>query len=279
MLRAVLLCILVSIIGAQVVEDMLCAGRTWEPECTTGNVRIIAASYGKTDGSFCGGTDQDSFVVNCAIDVAETLRTMCGGKPKCSVPVEGGDVCAGSSKFLQIVWGCETGIPQNKVNNKNVNIFVTTSATRANAVAMHGQMVKGANLYVFVDPADGLTEVRWFLDQGNTVITIDDTAPFEFYPGAAWDTTVLPDGTHRVLAILAFSDNTFGSIDATVTVNNALPKAAAATQKASDMYVDTTTVTQTEPTVPTAVPWTLFGIGAAVAIVLLVVIIVKSRSA
>jgi len=280
MLQVVLLCVLVTAISGQVVEDVLCGGRTWEPSCTGGaNIRILAASFGKTD-AICGGNDTEPWTVNCAVDVAEILRGMCGGKPQCSVPVEGRDACPGSSKFLQVIWGCTSGIPQNKIGNKNINIVVSGTPTRANPTPLHGQTVKGVNLYVFVDPSDGLLEVRWFLDQGSTVITIASTAPYEFYPGASWDTTTLPDGIHRVLALLLFTDGTSGSVDATVTVNNGQPQVAArATAKASDSFVESGTVTQTQPTVPTAVPWSLFGVSVAVAVVLLGIVIVKGRAA
>jgi len=278
MLQIVLLCVLVTVINGQVFEDVLCGGRNWEPFCPTGgNIRIIAASFGKTDG-FCGGNDTDPWTVNCAVDVAENLRGMCGGKSSCTVPVEGRDACPGASKFLQVIWGCSSGIPQNKVNNKNINIVVSNTATRVTPVPLHGTIVKGSNLYLFVDPSDGLTEVRWFLDQENTVINVASTAPYEFYPGNSWDTTVLSDGSHRVLAQLLFSDGTSGSIDATVTVNNAQPKAAAAVEKASDVYVESATITEKEPVVPTAVPWSLFGVSVAVAVGLLGVVIIKSRT-
>jgi len=286
MLQLVFLCLILAAIGnAQVVEDVLCEGRVFEPKCQQGNIRIIAASFGKTDGAFCGGNDPEPWSVNCAVDVVEQLRASCQGRPYCSVPVVGGDACAGSSKFLQAVWGCETGVPQNRVNNKNVNIMFSTSAGRTNPSALHGKTISGSNTYVFLDTAGiNLIEARWFVDQTNLVVTVDDTAPFELYANRAWDTTQLTDGSHRVMALLAFDDGTTGSIDATVTVRNGANQqqnigiAGAARERASDAYVESATINAVDPIVPKEVPWALFGVAGIVALILIVVIVVKSRS-
>jgi len=281
MLQVVFLCLFLTAIKAQVVEDVLCEGRMFEPKCQQGNIRIVAGSYGKTDGAFCGGNDPDPWSVNCAIDVAEQLRASCQGRPTCSVPVVGGDACVGTSKYLQVVWGCETGIPQNRVNNRNMNIMFSNSQNLATPAPLHGKTVSGANTYVFLELATGntLIEVRWFVDQTNLVVSVDDAAPFELYPGRAWDTATLTDGPHRVMALFAFEDGSTGSIDATVTIRNGAPPANRATQRASDSYTESATLTAVDPLVPKEVPWALFGVGATVAVILVVVIFVKSRSA
>jgi len=283
MLRVLaLLCLIFTTINAQVVEDVLCEGRVFEPKCAQGNIRIIAGSFGKTDGAFCGGNDPEPWSVNCAVDVAEQLRASCQGKPSCSVPVAGGDACVGTAKYLQVIWGCETGVPQNRVNNKNINIVFSNSADRSNPAPLHGKTISGANTYVFLDTANNnLIEARWFVDQTNLVVTVDDSAPYELYPGRAWDTTTLADGPHRVMALFAFDDGTTGSIDATVTVRNGAaqqPRAAAAIQRASDSYTESAALNAVDPIVPKEVPWALFGVAAVVAVCLVVVIIVKSRS-
>jgi hypothetical protein len=286
MLQLVFLCLFLTAIKAQVVEDVLCEGRVFEPKCQQGNIRIVAGSYGKTDGAFCGGNDPEPWSVNCAVDVAEQLRASCQGRPSCSVPVVGGDACVGTSKYLQIVWGCETGVPQNRVNNRNINIMSSNSADRTNPSALHGKVVSGANTYVFLDTTgNSLIEARWFVDQTNLVVTVDDTAPYELYPARAWDTSSLTDGPHRIMALFAFEDGSTGSIDATVTVRNgqaqAAPpriQAAAAIQRASDSYTESATLTAVDPIVPKEVPWALFGVAALVAVILLAVIVVKSRS-
>jgi len=286
MLQVVFLCLIFSTIAnTQVIEDVLCEGRVFEPKCQQGNIRVVAASYGNTDGTFCGGNDTEPWIVNCAVDVVEQVRTPCQGKPYCAVVVTGFDACVGSSKYLQVIWGCETGVPQNRVNNKNTNIMVSASADRTNPVALHGLTVNGAGPYVFLDPAGNtIIEVRWFVDQTNLVVTVDDSAPYELYPNRPWDTTPLTDGTHRVVAVISFADNTTGNIDATVTVRNGnnqqqnIGMAGAAVERASDTYTETATVNAVGPIVPKEVPWTLFGVAAIVAVILMVVVIVKSRS-
>jgi len=282
MLQVVFLCLIFTAVNTQVTEDVLCEGRVFEPKCTDGNIRIIAASYGKTDGAFCGGNDPEPWSVNCAVDVVESLRATCQGKPTCSAPVVGSDPCVGTSKYLQVVWGCESGIPQNRVNNKNLNIVFSTSADRTNPLPLHGKTISGSNIYVFLDIAgNSLIEARWFVDQTNLVVTTDDSAPFELYQGRAWDTTALNDGSHRIVAIFAFEDGTTGSIDATLTIRNGAAQQVAlnrATQRASDSYTETATIKAVDPMVPKEVPWALFGVGALVAVILIVVIIVKSRS-
>jgi len=296
-MRLLVLCLIfTAICKAQVVEDVVCEGRVFEPTCSQGNIRIIAASYGKTDGSFCGGNDPESWAVNCAVDVAEQLRATCQGKPSCSAPVAGGDVCAGTSKYLQVVWGCETGVVQNRLNIRNMNIMYSTSADRTNPSPLHAKNISGTSIYVFLDTgANALLESRWFVDQTNLVVTVDDAAPFELYPGRAWDTTTIPDGSHRVMALWAYDDGATGSIDATFNIKNgaanqqvqqqaqqqrqlAFAGIAAARERASDSYTETATINAVDPIVPKAVPWTLFGAAAVVAVILIVVIIVKSRS-
>jgi len=275
----VFLCLLVSMLNAQqVVEDVLCEGRTFEPKCTTGNIRIIAASFGVTDGGFCGGNNQDQWAVNCAVDVADTIRTSCGGKPTCSLKVEGRNPCAGSVKYLQVVWGCDNGVPQNRVNTKGVNIMVSSSPIRTSPIALHGQTVRGSNLFIFLQPADQVQEVRWFIDQTDLVVTTNALSPFDLFPGRPWDTTTLAEGNHRLMAIIAFNDQTTGSIDATVTVRNGVPLAAAALSKPSDSFVESGTVIESQPTIPAAVPWSLFAVAVVVAVILIVVIVLKIKS-
>jgi len=277
----VLLCLISAsiVINARVTEDILCEGRLFEPRCATGNIRIVAASYGVVDGTFCGGVvNQENWVVNCAVDVAENIRTLCNGRTTCSVPVEGRYPCAGSSKFLQVIWGCDTGIPQNRVNNRGVNIMVSSNAQRTVASPLHAQTVRGSSLYVHLNPSDGITEVRWFVDQTDLVVTTTTVAPFDLYPGRAWDTTALSDGTHRVMAAIAFTDGTLGTIDATVAVRNSGPIVAAAVVKPSDAYVESATVTQVEPTIPAAVPWSLFAVAVFAAVALIIAIVIKSRA-
>jgi len=276
------LCVLLaSALNAQVMEDVLCEGRSWTPVCSSGNIKIVAASFGMTDGQFCGGREQSSWTVNCAVDVAENLRNLCGGRPSCSVPVEGRNPCAGNTQYLQVVWGCDSGIPQNMINNRGVNIAVSTSPLRTSPVPLHAQPIRGS-LYVFLAPLDpNIVEVRWYIDQTDIVVSTTTTAPYDLFGTRAWDTTTLPDGTHRVSALLSFSDGTTGSVDATVFIRNTAAPAvtASATADNSQTYVDSATITEVKPLVSPAIPWSLFAIAVVVAGILLVVIVYKIKVA
>jgi len=281
MLKHLLLCFIAfSAINAQVIEDVLCEGRVFTPVCASGNIRIVAASFGVTDGQFCGGKDNTAWTVNCAVDVAENLRNLCGGRPTCSVPVEGRNACAGTTKYLQVVWGCDSGIPQNLVNNKGVNILVSVSPSHTNPVALHAQPIRGS-LYVFLGPVDPtITSVKWYIDQTDLVVSTTSTAPFDLFTSRAWDTTTFADGTHRVMALMTYSDGTTGSVDATVFIQNAAP--AVATQANADnsqTFIDSATVTEVKPLVSPAVPWSLFAVAIVVAGILLVVIVYKAKVA
>jgi len=278
----------VSVFGQQVSEDVLCEGRYFEPSCPQGSLRIISASYGKTDASFCGGSDLQPWSVNCGVDVVEYLRQSCSGKTTCSVKVEGQDVCAGTSKYLQVIWTCDNGIVQNRVNNRDANILVSASADHLLPVALHGLTVGGASLFIFLNPSDGISQVRWYLDRTDLVFWTETTVPFDFNDGRAWVSTTVADGSHRIIAAITFADGTSGSIDATFSVNNGVVKAnpALAVDGGSDPFVDqATTVTENGSTnsesktqIDSIVPWSLFGVGCAVIVVLSTLIVLKKNS-
>jgi len=276
----VVLCsLLATAIRAQSVsEDVLCEGRSFEPNCSQGLVRIVSASYGKTDAAFCGGRDPKPWSVNCAVDVADNLKQTCQGKNSCSVPVEGQEVCSGISKYLQVIWGCDNGIPQNKLNNRNTNVVVSNSASRSNPVPLHDLSVVGSQLYILLDPPTNVLQVRWYLDQPNQVFTTETAAPFDLRGGRSWDSTSVPDGQHRIIASITFTDGTIGSVDATFNVKNgANSKAVRATaiQGSETTFVETTP-TQS-PDASTVVPWSLFGVACAVIVALVIAVIFNSR--
>jgi len=156
--------------------------------------------------------------------------------------------------------------------------MVSSSPIRSSPIPLHGQTVRGSSLYIFLSPFDQIQEARWFIDQTDLVVTTATQGPFDLYPGRPWDTTTVPDGTHRIMAIIAFNDQSTGSIDATVIVRNGVAIAAAATTKPSDSYVESATVTQVQPTIPAAVPWSLFVVAAVVAVILIIVIILKIKN-
>jgi len=277
MLYFVVLYLLATLINAQIVaEDVLCEGRFFEPNCLQGTVRVVSASFGKTDAAFCGGKDPQPWSVNCGVDVAENLRQSCQGKNGCSVRVEGQDVCSGTSKYLQVIWACDTTIPQNRVNNRGINIVVSDNAARTNPVSLHGLSV-GSQLYVFLNPPAGISQVRWYIDQPNQVFTTETESPFDLRGGRPWNSTTLSDGQHRIIAVITFSDDTSGSIDATFTVKKVAPDGAARAVAAStEAFVEPATSTsEGSSQVTPVVPWSLFGVACAVIVALVIVLIVK----
>jgi len=243
MLGFVVMFLFVSVINSQQVsEDILCGGRYFTPSCTSGTVRIISASYGKTDATICGGSDTSGWSVNCGVDVADYLRQSCQGKTNCSVRVEGQDVCAGTSKYLQVIWACDSGISQNRVNHRGVNIVVSASQTRSAPIPVHSATISGASNYVFLQPFTGLTQVRWYLDQPGQVLATETVSPFDLNGGQPWTSIGIPDGQHRFIVSLTFSDGATGSVDATFTIQNSpngqqpvAPTTAASNAEADDM--------------------------------------------
>jgi len=285
MLRLVLFSLLATAIYCQAVsEDILCEGRSFEPKCPQGTIRIISGSFGKTDAAFCGGTDTQPWSVNCGVDVTETLRGSCGGKSTCSVKVEGQDVCFGTSKYLQTIWTCDNGIVQNKVNNRGVDIVVSASTSRDSPIALHGQTLTGASNYIFVNPANSINQVRWFIDRADQVVATETATPFDLSGGRPWDSTSVTDGSHRIIATITFSDGTSGSIDSTFVVRNGAQAAAArAVAGASDTFVETGVVNENSTsaaTVPNTLvlPWSLFSVACFVIVVLSVVIVLKKST-
>jgi hypothetical protein len=280
MLHLVILFLYVSVINAQVSDDVLCEGRVFEPSCTTGTIRVVSASYGKSDSWFCGGRDARSWSTNCASDVTSNVRTACQGKTTCSVRVDGQDQCAGFAKYLQVVWACDTGIVQTRSNNKNTNIVFSTAPTRATPLPLHGQVVRG-NLYIFVDPPRSISQVRWYLDAMDRVYTTETAAPWDLLGGRVWDTVAsrVTEGDHRIGAAITFTDDTTGFVDATFTVRNGAQAAVAAraVEKASTPFLENSTAPALTVEEPHVVPWSLFGGTCGVVIILVVALIFVNR--
>jgi len=278
MLHFLILLISVSYINTQVSEDVLCEGRIFEPTCATpGTIRVVSASYGKSDSWFCGGPDRRSWSTNCVSDVTSTVRTACQGKPTCTVRVDGQDQCAGNAKYLQILWACDSGIVQSRVNNKGTSIVFSTAPTRTNPTALHGQVVAGP-LYIFVDPPRAISQVRWYLDGMDRVYTTETAAPWDLLGGRVWDTVAsrIAEGEHRVLASITFSDDTNGYVDAIFTVRNGV-QAARALVQASSAFLENSTAPSVTVEQAHVVPWSLFGVSCGVVVILVVGLVFVNR--
>ena len=111
------------------------------------------------------------------------------------------------------------------------SLQVSTSATRAPAVALDGGTVTGT-VYVFVAPATGVKQVRFFLDNTSATGTprqTESNAPWDFAGTATsgnanpYSSSALAAGTHTITAAI---DKTAGGTDlvtATFTVPSTPP--------------------------------------------------------
>lgn len=274
-------------VTCQVQEDILCENRVFEPKCPQGTIRIVAAAFGKTDSPICGGKDSNQpWGINCGVEVTEDVRSICGGRTSCSLPVQGRDACVGARKFLQVIWGCETSIPQNRVNNRNIDIVFSAMPDRSNFQLLHTKTVTGS-IYLFLNSPQnaGIVSVSWFIDQPNVVVSQESTHPYDLRDGSPWDTSFISNGQHRAMASINFADGTVGSIDATFTVQNLVVNLARAVSKASDLYVETgdgssspTVSSTTKSTTFPVLPWSLFGAASVVVVILIVVIAIRGKS-
>jgi len=264
-------------------DDILCEGRSFEPNCTVGSIQITTAQYGKSDSWFCGGPQRQPWSTNCAVDVTQSVKTACQDKQSCLMRVEGADSCAGFAKYLRVAWSCFTVNVQSRVNSKNANILVSSTANRANPVPLHNLNVGGSSLYVLVEPPAGIRQVRWYLDNPANVFTTETSAPWDLLGGRPWDTvgSRVTDGQHKIIAAITFSDGTNGYVDATFNVRNGNNVARALSNTAAQ-YADSNPNTNTSGATPVLtenniVPWSLLGTTVAVIIALSVVVGVMDK--
>jgi len=284
-LKIVILCLVAYVINAQVVnEDIICEGRVFEPNCTSGNVNVVLAAYGKSDSVFCRPQPagqppgQIIWTSNCALDVTTTVRQACQDRPSCSMPVAGADPCNGNARYLRVRWSCFSGNVQLTNNHRNTNIWVSLTANRANPVALHNLVAGGTSLYVFLSPPANIRQVRWYLDDLDRVLTTENFAPWELIGGRPWDTvnSGVRNGVHRIGAAITFTDGQTGYVDSVFTINN--PNAPArALEKDSSAFAVTNAPTQTVVVENHAVPWSLFGTTVAAIVALSVVIAIVDR--
>jgi len=266
-------------------EDIICEGRVFEPNCTSGNLNVVLAAYGKSDSAFCRpappgqAPQQILWTSNCAIDVTTTVRQACQDRPSCQMPVAGNDPCQGISRYLRVRWSCFSGNIQLTNNNRNTNIMVALTPNRANSVALHNLVAGGTHLYIFVNPATNIRQVRWYLDDLDRVFTTENFAPWELIGGRPWDTVAsgVRNGVHRIAAAITFTDGQTGYVDSVFTINN--PNGPArALEKDSSAFAITSAPTQTVIVENQAVPWSLFGTTLAAIVVLSVVLAIVDKN-
>jgi hypothetical protein len=157
-----------------------------------------------------------------------------------------------------------TSVPLTAAPSAAYDILFSQSADRSDATALDGQTVSG-DIYVFVGPETGITQVRFYVDDPSASGTANQTendAPWDFAGGAItaaspYDTSELSDGPHTITALVSLTSGETAVTTATLTVNNAaltntpVPPTATATVRATATATQAPTAT-TPPAEPTA---------------------------
>ena len=106
-------------------------------------------------------------------------------------------------------------------------LAVSTVSSRSGAVALSGATLSGDS-YIFVTPATGIEEVRFWLDNPDATGTpraTEFTAPWDFAGGTGtaaspFDTEKLSNGTHSITAVIVLSNGDKATVTSTFKVSN-----------------------------------------------------------
>ena len=101
------------------------------------------------------------------------------------------------------------------VSNSRCNLLYSNSSYLSSAMALEGATVKG-DIYVFTGPDTGVSRVIFSVD--GVITQTESLAPFELVGGAAFNTSQLSAGKHKVSASISFSDRSSELISASFTV-------------------------------------------------------------
>jgi N-acetylneuraminic acid mutarotase/glucose/arabinose dehydrogenase len=127
--------------------------------------------------------------------------------------------------------GAEVVTATFNVNNSVTNpydIKLSTSPDRSGAVSLDGQTVT-QNIYVFTSPTDGVSRVKFWLDNpqmSGTPTKNEGGAPYDFAGTASngnanpYDTTKLLDGAHSITTRIELSSGSTQVVTASFIVNN-----------------------------------------------------------
>jgi len=110
------------------------------------------------------------------------------------------------------------------------SLLVSSSADRSNAAPLEGKTVSG-DVYVFVSPSSGVTEVRFYLDdpqRQGTPIKTEGAAPWDFAgtnsdtakTARPYDSKLLVNGQHTITAAIDKSAGGTDVISSSFTVSN-----------------------------------------------------------
>jgi hypothetical protein len=113
-------------------------------------------------------------------------------------------------------------------------LLLSSSPNRVEPVPLAGTTV-GGEIYVFVEPEGGVSEVAFYLDdpdRSGAPVQVERSAPYDLAgtngDGTAvpFDTASLPDGSHEVTAEVERSDGSSEVVSASLTVANVSPALA-----------------------------------------------------
>jgi hypothetical protein len=116
----------------------------------------------------------------------------------------------------------------NTTGSTTYRLLVSASSNRANPVTLNGYTAAGS-IYVFTNPADGVTRVRFFLDDptmGGTPRQTESAAPHDFAGTASdgsafpFNTTGIADGSHVITSAIDLASGETKVVSATFTVAN-----------------------------------------------------------
>src|SRR3989442_350411 len=106
--------------------------------------------------------------------------------------------------------------------------LVSTSPDRSSASQLNGKIVSG-NIYVFVSPNTGATQVKFYLDdptRSGSPIRVENAAPWDFAGTAGdnsanpYNTSALSNASHSITAAIALSAGGNQIITSNFTVSN-----------------------------------------------------------
>jgi acid phosphatase type 7 len=106
-------------------------------------------------------------------------------------------------------------------------LMLSLASNRSNPVPLEGQTVSG-NIYVFVSPESGASQVRFYLDNpsaSGTPIWTENNPPWDFAGGSVsaanpYNTTSLSNGAHSITASITLTSGGTTVITSNFTVNN-----------------------------------------------------------
>ncbi|XP_039541658.1 L-rhamnose-binding lectin CSL3-like [Pimephales promelas] len=99
-------------------------------EGSFGRIRVIRATYGRTDRRTCADGKPYSQISNtrCRVTVTNTVSRWCHGRERCVVPAYNslfGDPCVGTYKYLDLTYTCRRYDNESVVVIKTMNTYAS----------------------------------------------------------------------------------------------------------------------------------------------------------